>query len=225
MAYRALMYNFWSVRPRPKLHYTTAAATGKKMHKEMYEAFAAGKLKSVEGEICTGLLSSLRGRIAQRAPNTHLRWTLHKYLSEPRVVSYRAGLMPNFDGSANKDKTAQNGLLQATIRIHSLQSLQHVRTRTVRERGKLVPKEMLVDSAGREISGEQVDAEAQARRNAKETVEYFVIQRQLKRSKEGPWMVWGTAEETAVESVEKKVRRRKEEKALRKAGKAAAAES
>lgn len=194
------------------------------MHKEMYEAFAAGRLKPVEGEICTGLLSSLRARIAQRPPNTHLRWTLHKYLSEPRVVSYRAGLMPNFDGSANRDKAAQNGLLQATVRIHSLQSLQHVRTTTVRERGRLVTKETLVDSAGREVVDEG-DAEAQARRRAKETVEYFVIQRQLKKSKEGPWMVWGTAEETSVESVERTVRKKKEEKAMKKEGKTAAAES
>ena len=221
------MYNIWSVRPRPKLHYFTAAATGKKMHRAMYEAFAAGRLKPVEGEICTGLLSSLRARIAQRPPNTHLKWTLHKYLSKPRVVSYRAGLMPGAGGKPSKDKTAQNGLLQATVRIHSLQSLQHVRTTSVREKGRLVAKETLVDSAGREIqqAGDGEDADASARKNAKETVEYFVIQKQLKRSKEGPWMVWGTAEETSVESVERMGQRRREEKAMRKAGSRAAASS
>ena len=163
----------------------------------MYSAFAAGNLRPVESSICSGLLNSLRARISQRPANTHLKWTLHKYLSRPRLVSYKAGIMPGADGKPVKAKDQQNGFVQAIVRIHSLQSLQHVRTSTVRERGRMVTKETLVDSAGREVPDDGGNGE----RGAKETVEYFVVQKQLKRSREGPWMVWGTAEETTIDKL------------------------
>lgn len=181
----------------------------------MYQSFAAGDLGPVEGQICTGLLSSLRSRIAQRPANTHLIWRLHKYLSAPRLVSFRAGIMPGVDGKMVKDKGAQNGFIQAVVRIHSLQSLQHVRTTTTRIRGKTYEETTLVDAQGREIPADE-DATALARKNAKETVEYFVIQKQLKRSKEGSWMVWGTAEETSLEKVEQEGQQRMREKAHKK---------
>ena len=41
------------------------------------------------------------------------------------------------------------------------------------------------------------------RGEAKETVEYFVVQKQLKKSREGKWMVWGAAKETTLEDLEK----------------------
>lgn len=186
------------------------------MHREMYQAFAAGDLEPVEGQICTGLLSSLRSRIAQRPANTHLIWRLHKYLSKPRLVSFKAGVIPGADGRLVKDKGAQNGFIQAVVRIHSLQSLQHVRRTTTRQHGKVHKEETLVDNQGREIPAGE-DAAALARKSAKETVEYFVIQKQLKRSREGPWMVWGTAEESSLETVEQEGRERKRETAARKA--------
>ena len=188
----------------------------------MYEALAAGDLKPVQGEICTGLLTSLRGRIGQRPANTHLKWTLHKYLTAPRLVSYKSSIMPGADGRPSKDKEAQNGFTQAIIRIHSLQSLQHVLTKTVREHGKLVTTEALVDAQGRLLSADE-DPEAAARRNAKETVEYFVIQKQMKKSKEGPWMVWGTAQESSLEKITMTVKKNKQEKAAKKAEKKAEA--
>lgn len=218
---RLVMYRFVSIRPRPQLHYKTAADVGKRMHKQMYEAFAAGDLKPVQAEICTGLLASLRSRIAQRPANTHLKWTLHKYLTPPRLMSYRTALLPGADGKPNNAKETQNGFTQAVVRIHSSQSLQHVRTTNVRVNAQLVKKEVLVDSQGRELPADE-DPELAAKRHAKETVEYFVIQKQMKKSKEGPWMVWGTAEETTPEKVERGARKSKQEKEQRKAEKAAA---
>lgn len=216
-------YRFWSVRPRPKLHFWTASSVGKKMHRQMYEAFAAGDLAPIQSDICSGLLTSLRARIGQRPSNTHLKWTLHKHLSQPRLVSYKCGLLPGADGRPVKVKDQQNGVVQAIIKIHSLQSLQHVRTSTYRDRGQLIRKETLVDSQGRELPAEE-DPDAAARRNAKETVEYFVIQKVLRLSREGPWMVWGTAEETSLEKLEREtVRGKRKQKEEKEAAKGAVA--
>ena len=202
-------YRYYAIRPRPSLDIRTVTSTAKTLHAQMYSAFAAGDLRPVESSICSGLLSSLRARISQRPPNTHLRWTLHKYLSAPRRVSYRVGILPGADGKPVEGKTQQNAFTQAIVRIHSLQSLQHVRTSTVREKNKLVTRETLVDSAGREIA----EADARGEKGAKETVEYFVVQKQMKRGREGPWMVWGTAEETRVETLDLGGKRKREARA------------
>ena len=63
-------------------------------------------------------------------------------------------MLPTADGKANKNKEEQNGIVQAIVRIHSLQSLQHVKRVTSKDRkGKLVTRELLADSAGREVVG------------------------------------------------------------------------
>lgn len=204
-----LNYRYYAIRPRPSLDWRTVPSTAKTLHAQMYSAFAAGDLRPVQSNICSGLLASLRARISQRPQNTHLRWTLHKYLSKPRLVSYRAGIMPGPDGRAVEGKDQQNGFVQAIVRIHSLQSLQHVRTSTVREKGRLVTRETPVDSVGREIA----DADVKGEKGAKETVEYFVVQKQLKRSQEGPWMVWGTAEETTIDQLNLGARKKRKAKA------------
>ena len=101
-----------------------------------------------------------------------------------------------------------NGLVQAVVRIHSLQSLLHVkRVQTRGKDGKMSTKEIAMGDDGVEFSiarfTEQNDLS-----NAKETVEYFVIQKSLRKSKESGWMVWGTAEETTLDKLD-----RQEEKA------------
>jgi protein MBA1 len=69
----------------------------------------------------------------------------------------------------------ESGLRQAVVRIHSQQSLE-----IYDAQGNLVPG-----------SGEP-----------KELKEYFVIQKLLKEGREGPWLIWGTTEETTVEKLD-----------------------
>ncbi|TKA36248.1 hypothetical protein B0A55_13680, partial [Friedmanniomyces simplex] len=40
--------------------------------------------------------------------------------------------------------------------------------------------------------------EGRVPRDAKESVEYFVVQKSLRAGKQSEWMVWGTTEETEV---------------------------
>jgi len=184
------------VRPRPRLHILSVPSLAKDLHKKMYTHFASGNLAPMESQICEGLLGSLRSRVSQRNANTSLKWTLHKYLSRPRLASYRAAVYPSQKGETASER---NGLVQAVVRIHSLQSLQHVKRTSSRDAtGKLTVREVLADAQGREL---EPVAEGALPKDAKESVEYFVIQKSLRRGKEGPWMVWGTAEETTLEKI------------------------
>lgn len=105
----------------------------------------------------------------------------------------------------NESNTERDGLVQAIVRIHSLQSLQHVR------RVRTGTQEVLVDGQGRELAGKGADgmetSDEGAMRHAKELVEYIVIQKSLKMSKEGPWKIWGTTEESTLERLEREERR------------------
>lgn len=194
-----LLYRFWMIRPRPRLYLRTIAPTARDLHKQMYEHFAAGNLAPIEHKICEGMLGSLRSRIAQRNPNTSLKWTLHKYIGRPSIfnlASYRAAIFPGQKGEMPSER---NGIVQAVVRIRSLQSLQHVKRSTYRdESGRLGVKEMRVDTQGHELGPVE---EGVVPANAKESVEYIVIQKMLKKGKEGPWMIWGTAEETTLEKI------------------------
>lgn len=169
----------------------------KELHKEMYAHFASGDLQRIDSKICEGMLGSLRKRINLRPKNTYLLWRLHKYLSPPKLVSYKATGMP---AGTHEQIKETFGIVQAVVRIHSLQSLQHVKRVQTRKGGKTATEDIVVDVRGREFPlarvTEQVDLEG-----AKETLEYFVIQKMLKKGKEGPWMVWGTAEETTVDKL------------------------
>ena len=204
------------VRPTPRLHLRRIPTLAKQMHRDMYSAFAAGSLAPVEGQVCAGLLSSLRARIAQRAPNTSIRWTLHRYLSRPKLVSYKAALIPGASRSRDEGK---NGFIQAVVRIHSLQSLRHVKRVSVRGAGGvLATKEVLVDASGRELPAEeQQQQEGVVPADAKESVEYWVLQKPLRQSKEGEWKIWGTAEEMTLEKLRTE-RKSAQETLLAKAG-------
>ncbi|KAI7339142.1 hypothetical protein KC315_g1390 [Hortaea werneckii] len=190
------IYRFWSVRPRPRLQLLTIPGVARDLHKRMYEHFAAGNLTPMENQICDGMLGSLRSRIAQRNPNTGLKWTLHKYLSRPKIASYRTALFPEQKGEKN---TERNGVIQAVVRIHSLQSLQHIKRMSTRDANqKLVVREVSVDSQGRESEPLK---EGAVPANAKDAVEYVVVQKMIRKGKEGRWMIWGTTEETTMSQI------------------------
>jgi protein MBA1 len=108
-------------------------------------------------------------------------------------------MIPNAKGKFEKNG---DGIIQAVVRIHSLQSLRHVKRVWTKEKGRgETTKEVLVDAQGRELPPEK-DSEEAALKDAKELVEYFVVQKSVRKGKEGNWMLWGTAEETTLAAVE-----------------------
>lgn len=196
---RAITYRFFMVRPRPRLQLSQIPSIAKDLHHTMYTHFAAGNLQPVEGQICDGMLKSLRARLQQRAPGTSLKWTLHKHLSRPRLVSYKAAVLPPGKHETSRER---NGLAQAVVRIHSLQSLQHVKRVSTRDaQNRLTTRDVVVDAQGRELPPLAAGA---VPKDAKEAVEYIVVQRSLRKSREGPWKLWGTAEETTPARLKKK---------------------
>ena len=67
-------------------------------------------------KICAdGLLESFRRRIELRPPHEKLRWTLHKYRFWNKIVSHKAGTIPNMTDA---------GLRQAVVKVRSRQSLE-----------------------------------------------------------------------------------------------------
>ncbi|KAK0266680.1 hypothetical protein LTS16_020445 [Friedmanniomyces endolithicus] len=167
--FQRLAYKFWTVKPRPRLDYFRVHSIAQGLHREVYEHFAEGNLLPIEAKVCEGFLGSLQKRIALRAPNT----------------------------GKGELSTERNGVLQAVVRIRSLQSLQRIRKVSERdEDGRLVVREVVVDAQGNEVVGGQ--EEGAVPKDAKESVEYFVVQRNLRAGKDSPWMAWGTTEETKV---------------------------
>lgn len=178
------------IKPHLKLRPWAIAPMAAEMHKKMYEQFASGDFLGRDPPMCEGLLASLRTRVGNRQVNTWLKWTLHKYLSKPRLVSYKVVVMPGEKGVSRRE---QSGLQQAVVRIHSLQSLQHMKRESVRgDDGKLVTRETPIEGAAN-MGG----------KDGKETVEYIVVQKWLRRGKHGPWMIWGTTGETTLRDLDK----------------------
>ena len=66
---------------------------------------------------CDGLLTTFRRRLAQRPTSEGWKWTLHRYLTTPRVVSHKAAQVPGLSGA---------GLRQAVVQIRSQQSLERL---------------------------------------------------------------------------------------------------
>ncbi|KAK5164324.1 uncharacterized protein LTR77_010019 [Saxophila tyrrhenica] len=198
--YALFSLRYWVIRPRPRLEPLKLPRLARTLHQTMYSHFAAGNLDAIAPKLCPGLLSSLRNRIASRPPKTFQRWTLHRYLSSPSLVSMRTTLIP---GTKDETRWTRNGVVQAVVRIHSVQSLQSVKRVNYTEKGVKLSKDVMVDSTGREIAGAPApEVEAASERRAKEVVEYFVLQSVIRRSKLAPWMVWGTAEEMTVQKLE-----------------------
>ncbi|KAK5133452.1 hypothetical protein LTR08_007694 [Meristemomyces frigidus] len=196
--FSAFMYRYVMVRPSPRLHLRSITGIAKDLHRDMYTNFASGNLAPIESRLCEGIFGSLKRRISQRPLNTGLKWTLHKHLSKPRLASYRPGIQPGQKGGS---RTEVNGVVQAVVRIHSLQSLQHTKRVSLKgANGKTLVREIVVDAHGREL---QPVAEGAVPKDAKEAVEYFVIQQNVRKSKAGPWKIWGTAEEMTLEQIRK----------------------
>lgn len=196
---RLLRFRYRAVRPRPKsLKISrlplTLPSVAKDLHIRMMESFASGNLVPVSDILCPGLLTSLRRRISERAPQTALRWR-YEQVARPKLMSVRAAIMPQ----SGEAEGQQNGIVQAIVRITSGQSVQRVKTIKVSKAGNTREKEdriVVIDSAG-----DIVPEDLQEVPTPKRSVEYVVLQSVLRRSKMGPWMIWGMAEETTVEKL------------------------
>ena len=110
----------------------------------------------------------MNDRILSRAYNEKARWTLHKYVGFPRVVSHRVTGLPPTDSA----------LRQVVVKMQSKQSLVRF-------------KHGVAD--GEESAGES--------ESPKQVLEYLVLQRRIFKAVEGPWKIWGTAEETKPKDV------------------------
>lgn len=191
----AFFYRWLHVRPRPRLNLRQIPDAAVDLHNKVYTQLAKGNLEPVQNFVVPGFLGSLRARIAQRQSGTSLRWVLHEHKTQPKLASFRVAMFPPGTGETNKQR---KGAIQAVVRLHTLQSLQHVRLRPTRK-GQ-APEEVLVDAQGKELPlSEQTEAEA--RKNAKELVEYIVLQKLIRNSREGAWKVWGTTDETTLDKV------------------------
>nr|POE90144.1 hypothetical protein CFP56_20611 [Quercus suber] len=189
----ALLYGFWKVRPRPAIEWRSVAGTAERLHREMYEAFAAGELEAVKGTVCAGLWRKLEERVRKRPAGVRLRWKVERHVRRPKVMSFKAGLQQT---AATASKEEQLGIKQAVVRIHSVQSLQHVKLMTVRDEtgyGTSV-KEVVVDAMGKPLEEGEKAAPVM-----KESVEYLVVQKLLIHSQEKGWKIWGTTQETPLE--------------------------
>ncbi|KAK8202051.1 hypothetical protein M8818_005576 [Zalaria obscura] len=189
VAVLSVKYRF--VKPRPDLQYFQVTKIAKGLYESMYEQFATGNLDPIRPRLCESIEENLTARIANRPKNTHLQWKLHRYIGRPALMSYRAGMM-----QLNDDNEKQTGITQAVVRIRSEQSLRRVK-RVRAADGKVL--EVLEEGS---VMG------ANDGSKGKEVVEYFVIQRMIRNGVWGDWMIWGTTQESTVESVER-ARRRK----------------
>lgn len=100
-----------------------------------------------------------------------MRWTLHKYIGFPRIVSTRIAMLPDMPNSA---------VYQVVVKLKSEQTLERIR------RAEDGGADIVTKGPGNE---------------PKQMVEYLVLQRMTLEGKENPWMIWGTTEETKVEDV------------------------
>ena len=107
----------------PHLQRRALPSIAKTLYEEMYTHFARGTIDKVRSKLCENIYESLRGRIAVRPANTSLKWTLHRYVGAPRIVSHRFTPLT----AGEKDKYKQSVLQQAVVKITSMQSLQRLR--------------------------------------------------------------------------------------------------
>ena len=77
------------------------------------------------------------------------------------------------------------------VKLHTLQSLQHAKKISKRE-GKTNKNPGKIVTIEEDIGAEE----------EKESVEYVVIQRTLRKGKMGPWQIWGFADEMTLAQIE-----------------------
>lgn len=183
------MFKYWQVRPRPVLALGSIPSIAADLHGKLMHAFAAGDLSPIAHNnlACSGLLSSLRSRLANRSPQTSQSWSVVKNLSRPKLVSYKSLVFP---GPRSEPATEKNAQIQGVVQLHTLQRLQNMKLQTKRESGK----------GGGRLMTEFV---ADGNPIEKESLEYVVVQKTMRRGKEGRWMIWGFAEETTLAKVER----------------------
>ncbi|KAI5364527.1 Putative inner membrane mitoribosome receptor Mba1 [Septoria linicola] len=189
---------FWFVKPRLKLQVWKTPQIAKGLYESMYQAFAEGNIGPIEDKLSPGLRGSLKSRIAQRQPNTFLKWKLHKYIGPPERVSFKFA-MPDL----KSPNTQRTGIIQAVIRIKSQQSLLHMRRQRMKDPAtrSTVVAEVPIDRDGKEIV--DFDEEVEERKNMKTMTEYFVIERTMIKGVLGQWRAWGTTEETDLGTLRK----------------------
>jgi len=106
-----LYYKYQSITPRPTIKFQATKSVAIGLHRQMYEAFAAGDAETIKN-ICTdGLRDTLLIRLQKRKPGETMTWELVKE-GWSRVVSHRATTI--FENS---------GVRQAVVRIRSVQRL------------------------------------------------------------------------------------------------------
>lgn len=101
-------------RPWPKLRRRTIPPEARKLYEKMYTAFASGDVGTLKKVCEEGLLASFRTRINARPSKESLQWTLHKYVSSPRIVST----------NVVKLEIEKSALCQVVVKIKSVQSLE-----------------------------------------------------------------------------------------------------
>lgn len=187
-----------TVKPKFALERSQVPGIAKDLYEDMYRHFAMGDLSPIEKKLSPGLVGSLRARISQRAANTSLQWSLERYLSQPKLVWFLVSVM---DPKARSDE--HTGIIQAVVQIRSRQRLQRVQRVMGRdpETGSRSVREVLVDSEGNAVPEDEMERERG--RSTKDTTEYVVLQRLIRKSRPGPWFIWGTTEETTLPKLQK----------------------
>lgn len=175
----------------PILARRSIPAVATKLYEDMYTHFARGDLDKLRPVLCENIFETLKGRVMARQPNTSLKWTLHRYLGSPKVVSHRYTPLGISSGPTT-DKSKETALQQAVVRIASMQSLHRLR----RVRGRDGKVTEVVDEGSQVVEG------------GKEVVEYFVVQRMTRKGVTGPWKVWGTTEEMTLPKIELEEKRK-----------------
>ena len=113
-------------KPRPKIEFGKMKTVAKRLHHEMYAAFAEGD-KAALSKICTqGLLESFTTKINGRGTQDKYEWTAERYIGQPKVVSHRVAAMA-------KPMPNESSLRQAVVRIRSRQVLEKVNRRGKKE--------------------------------------------------------------------------------------------
>lgn len=107
-----IYYKLRFIKPRPEIRFRATKAVAMGLHRQMYEAVAAGE-QGVIQEICTdGLRDKMLTRIQNRKQGETFKWEIVKE-GWSKVVSHRTAPLP----------TPNCGLRQAVVRIKSTQKL------------------------------------------------------------------------------------------------------
>ncbi|KAF1817843.1 uncharacterized protein K489DRAFT_328693 [Dissoconium aciculare CBS 342.82] len=158
----------WKISPPvPAPHTAEIIRATKALYEDIYTAFGNGDLAPVRDRLAPGFHDTLSQHIRERRPDTTRQWRLERYVGEPRVAAKAA------KEAAKAAKRDANGMLQAIVRIRSVQSLVTVARKRTWDR---------------------------ARRTT--SVEYFVVQKKIRHSRVDPdWQAWGAAQESTPERI------------------------